>query len=150
MSEPHTPCIIYKLFIVIFVGGSDYQEIDTATLEVNLLSNKTHVQSFSVNITNDPFFEDSENFTLELRFEPGTEPPSNVSLYPIATVVNIIDDDGAIILCYNDVTSCFVNVITCRDCDWFSGHFVHCGRERWTSECPNWSDSRIITETSGC
>ena len=99
---------------MILVGGSDYHEIDAATLEVNLLfNNNTRIRSFSVDTTNDPFFEDSENFTLELQFEPGTEPPSNVKLYPNATVVNIIDNDGAIIilLWYNDATSCSVNNI---------------------------------------
>ena len=111
MSELHTPyLVILVVYRGIIVEGNDYQEIDAATLEVNLIFNdETCIRSFSIDIINDTLFEDIENFTLELRFEPGMEPPSNVTLHPTATVVNIIDDDGAIIiLWYSDTTSCNV------------------------------------------
>ena len=43
-------------------------------------------------ITNDSLFEmDVEDFSLELRFDPFLDPPSNVRLRPNVSVVNILD-----------------------------------------------------------
>ena len=50
-------------------------------------------------ITDDSFFEmDVEDFSLELRFNPYEAPPSNVELSPNVTVVEIIDNDGIILI----------------------------------------------------
>ena len=52
-------------------------------------------------IIDDPLFEvDVEDFTLELRFDPFAfePPPSNVILSPNISTVEIIDDDGKILL----------------------------------------------------
>ena len=73
-----------------------YREVSVANFDVLLIFyNKFRRQSFSVNITDDSFFEqDVENFTLELRFDPFTPPPSNVKLCPNVSTVEILDDDG--------------------------------------------------------
>ena len=50
-------------------------------------------------ITNDSFFEmDVEDFSLELRCIPFLAPPINVQLSPNVTVVEIIDNDGIILI----------------------------------------------------
>ena len=62
-------------------------------------------------IIDDSVFELDESFTLELRFDPFA-PPSNVILSPNATTVDIIDNEGIIIIintilipvCYNTMT----------------------------------------------
>jgi hypothetical protein len=45
-------------------------------------------------IIDDSSMEDTESFSLELRFDPfALEPPSNVILSPNVSVVTISDDD---------------------------------------------------------
>ena len=86
------------LYIINFiVGGSDYQEINAATIDVFLMfDNANRRQSFDVPIIDDSEFElDVEDFTLELRFDPfAAAPPSNVILCPNLTTVDIIDNEG--------------------------------------------------------
>ena len=67
--------VVYSL-----AGGSDYQEISEIFLAID---DTNRQRSFSVAITDDSLFElDSENFTLELRFNPfEILPPSNVILF---------------------------------------------------------------------
>lgn len=77
------------------VGGSDYQEITAASLDVFLMFNDTNrQQSFSVTIFDDSAFElDIEDFVLELRFDPFITPPSNIILHPNISTIEILDDD---------------------------------------------------------
>ena len=83
-------------YVILLVGGSDYQEINAESLEVILtFDNNNRVQSFNVNISDDQLFEDTEDFLLELRFIE--EPLSNIILSPNFTVVHIIDNDGIIL-----------------------------------------------------
>ena len=81
------------------VGGSDYQEINAETLDIILtFDNNNRRQSFTVDISDDQFLEDAENFMMELRFDPSEEPPSNLTLSPNIATVYIIDDDGIILI----------------------------------------------------
>ena len=76
------------------VGGSDYQEIRAEALEAFLsFDNNNRRQSFSVVIIDDQFVEDTESFTLQLRFDPFLTLPSNVRLSPNLSVVTILDND---------------------------------------------------------
>ena len=80
------------------VGGSDYQNISAMNFDVILTFDETNRrQSFPVVIIDDPLFElDVEDFTLELRFDPFGQPPSNVILSPNISTIEILDDDGKI------------------------------------------------------
>ena len=75
------------------VGGSDYQNIIAEFFDVILtFSDTNRRESFPVVIIDDPLFElDVENFTLELRFDPFGQPPSNVILSPSISVINTLD-----------------------------------------------------------
>ena len=77
------------------MGGSDYQEITAASLDVILTFNDTNrQQSFSMTIFDDSAFElDVEDFMLELRFDPLITPPSNIILHPNVSTIEILDDD---------------------------------------------------------
>ena len=83
-------------------GGRDYQEIIAENLNVLLTFDDAlnfHQLSFNVTIIDDPIFELDESFTLELRFDPfALEPPSNVILSPNTTTVDVIDNEGIIII----------------------------------------------------
>ena len=84
------------------VGGSDYREIIAINLDVHLMFSDMNLQeSFPVDIIDDSAFElDVEDFTLELRFDPSApKPPSNVILCPNTTTVDVIDDEGIVVLC---------------------------------------------------
>ena len=86
--------IILTLHVYSLVGGSDYQKIRAAAFEVLLsFDNNNRRQSFSVVIIDDQFVEDTENFILELRFDPFLTLPSNVRLSPSVSVVTILDND---------------------------------------------------------
>ena len=78
------------------MGGSDYQEITAASLDVILTFNDTNrQQSFSMTIFDDSAFElDVEDFMLELRFDPLITPPSNIILHPNVSTIEILDDEG--------------------------------------------------------
>ena len=80
------------------VGGSDYRNIIALNFDEILTFNEMNRrQSFPVVIIEDPLFElDVEDFTLELRFDPFSQPPSNVILSPNVATVQILDDDGKI------------------------------------------------------
>ena len=82
--------VVYSL-----AGGSDYQEISAAALEIFLtFDDANRRQSFDVIILDDSSIEDTESFSLELRFDPfDILPPSNVVLSPNVSVVTILDDD---------------------------------------------------------
>ena len=77
------------------VGGSDYAEISAEILEVFLtFDNLNRQRSFDVTIIDDSSIEDTESFSLELRFDPfGILPSSNVVLHPNVSVVTILNDD---------------------------------------------------------
>ena len=80
------------------VGGSDYRSIIAQNFDVILtFSDANRQESFPVVIIDDPLFEfDVEDFTLELRFDPFGQPPSNVILSPNVSTIEILDDDGKI------------------------------------------------------
>ena len=78
------------------VGGEDYRQINAAVLDVFLTFDENNRRlSFDVTITNDFTIENSENFSLELRFDPFSTTPSNVLLAPNVSMVVIMDDDEA-------------------------------------------------------
>ena len=82
-------------------GVLDYQEIIALNLDEFLNFNDANRQrSFDVTIIDDSLLEvDVEDFTLELRFDPfALEPPANVVLNPNVSTVEIIDDEGIILL----------------------------------------------------
>ena len=98
-ASKYTKLVYIKINVVYsLVGGRGYQEIFAVDLNPFLiLTNTTRQQTFSVAITNDPFFEiDVKGFSLELRFNPFSAPPPNVQLCPNVSVVKILDDDGMI------------------------------------------------------
>ena len=77
------------------VGGSDYQEISGEAHDIFLtFDNNNRRQSFHVNIMDDISMEDTESFTLELRFSPIEDAPSKIQLNPYISTVTIVDDDG--------------------------------------------------------
>ena len=80
------------------VGGSDYRNIIALNYDVILtFSDANRRESFPVVIIDDPLFElDVEDFTLELRFDPFGQPPSNVILSPNVSTIEILDNDGKI------------------------------------------------------
>ena len=77
------------------VGRSDYQNIIALNFdEILTFDEMNRRQSFDVVIIDDPLFElDVEDFTLELRFDPFGQPPSNVILRPNVSVVTILDNE---------------------------------------------------------
>ena len=82
-------------------GGSDYQEIHANFFDIFLTFDDNNRQlSFDVTIEDDSLFEvDVENFILELQFDPfAFESPSNIILSPNTTTVDIIDNEGIIII----------------------------------------------------
>ena len=80
------------------VGGSDYRNIIALNFDKILTFDEINRrQSFPVVIIDDPLFElNVEDFTLELRFDPFGQPPSNVILSPDVATIEILDDDGKI------------------------------------------------------
>ena len=51
--------------------------------------------SFDVTIIEDELLEYTEDFDLELRFDPFlAQPPSGVVLCPNVSIINILDDDS--------------------------------------------------------
>ena len=91
-------CISKYLYLNSLAGGRDYQEI--CFFDVFLIFYGANRQlSFNVTIIDDPIFELDESFTLELRFDPfALKPPSNVILSPNTTTVDVIDNEGIIII----------------------------------------------------
>ena len=59
-----------------------------------LFSQTSRRQSFFVTISDDKLLESTEDFNLELRFDPFVTPPSGVILSPNVSTVSIEDDDG--------------------------------------------------------
>ena len=99
-------------------GGRDYQEIPNFFVFL-IFDDLFRQHSFDVTIIDDSVFELDESFILELMifdpfpFDPcAFEPLSNVILSPNATTVDIIDNEGIIIIintilipvCYNTMT----------------------------------------------
>jgi hypothetical protein len=87
--------MLYK-YSNFLAGGSDYLEISAVAREILLTFDQTNrLHFFNVTIMNDSLFEsDTEHFALELRFDPFEhERPSNVTLRPNVSVVNILDID---------------------------------------------------------
>ena len=84
-----------QIILHCLVGGSDYQEIRASSLDGLLLGfDDNRRQSFSVTIIDNLIVEDTESFTLQLRFDPfDLLPPSSVRLSPNVSVVTILDDD---------------------------------------------------------
>ena len=83
------------------VGGSDYQEIVALNLDVLLTFNDANRQHlFDVTITDDSVFEFNESFILELGFDPFAlePPPLSVILSPNTTTVDVMDNEGIIII----------------------------------------------------
>ena len=78
--------------VYLLAGGSDYEEISAANLDVILTFNNGNRQKqFNVTIIDDLQFEVVEDFTLELKFP--TLELSNV-ISPNTTIVEIISNEG--------------------------------------------------------
>ena len=87
--------ILFHVDCHYIVGGSDYQEISGEAHDIILtFDNNNRRQSFHVNIMDDISMEDTESFTLELRFSPIEDTPSKIKLNPYISTVTIVDDDS--------------------------------------------------------
>ena len=83
------------LFFISIAGGADYEEFSAEAFDVFLaFEDDTRRQSFDVTIIDDELFENTEDFDLELRFDPFVRPPSGVILRPNVSTICILDDDG--------------------------------------------------------
>ena len=83
------------LFKLVIAGDADYDEINLTKFDVLLRfdeMNRWHL--FPVTINDDDLLESTENFNLELRFDPFITRPSGVILSPNVSTVYIEDDDG--------------------------------------------------------
>ena len=85
-----------SLFFISIAGGADYQELNAEAFNVFLtFDDATRRQSFVVTIIDDELFEYTEEFDLELRFDPFlAQPSSGVILHPSASTIYIRDDGG--------------------------------------------------------
>lgn len=81
---------------MVIVGATDYQEIEAESF--NLLFDDTfREETFNIFVVDDPSFEDTERFKLELKFAPFSEAQLsllNIQLTPDIAVITIADNDG--------------------------------------------------------
>ena len=54
----------------------------------------TRRRSFNATIVDNELFEYTEDFDLELRFDPFIQPPSGVILHPNVSTIYILNDDS--------------------------------------------------------
>lgn len=75
-----------------FPAGQDYQPVTNMTL--GPLWNITRRQCFNVNILDNTWPEDTEDFMIHVQFCPGEPQPERVDINPQTGTITIIDDDG--------------------------------------------------------
>ena len=80
------------------LDGDDYKEISASNNPLVSFTQdpSTHRQCFDVNITDDEFLEDTEQFSLILSLAEASTVP--VEIVPPMSEVEITDDDGMITL----------------------------------------------------
>ena len=83
------------LSFISIAGGADYEELNAEAFDVFLTFDEaTRRQPFDVTIIDDEQFEYTEDFDLELRFDPFARPPSGVILHPNVSTIYILNDDS--------------------------------------------------------
>ena len=94
--------LVYTIMVIVqllIAGDADYEEIRLKEFDVLLVFDDMNRRlSFPVTINDDDLLESTEDFNLELRFDPFVTQQLEVILNPNMSTVYIEDDDGNYII----------------------------------------------------